>query len=50
MEWRRIAIVMVTTENEHNQVVRALAADAHEYLDKTLRRVFLAREVGDTWL
>ena len=33
-EWRRIAIVMVTTENEHNQVVRALAAGAHEYLIK----------------
>jgi two-component system chemotaxis response regulator CheY len=33
-EWRRIAIVMVTTENEHSQVVRALAAGAHEYLIK----------------
>jgi two-component system chemotaxis response regulator CheY len=33
-EWRRITIVMVTTENEHSQVVRALAAGAHEYLIK----------------
>jgi two-component system chemotaxis response regulator CheY len=33
-EWRRIAICMVTTESERNQVVRALAAGAHEYLIK----------------
>jgi two-component system, chemotaxis family, chemotaxis protein CheY len=33
-DWRRIAIVMVTTENEHSQVVRALAAGAHEYMIK----------------
>lgn len=32
--WRRIAIVMVTTENEQSNVVRALAAGAHEYLIK----------------
>jgi two-component system chemotaxis response regulator CheY len=34
VEWRRIAIIMCTTENEHSQVVRALAAGAHEYLIK----------------
>jgi two-component system chemotaxis response regulator CheY len=33
-EWRRIAIMMVTTENEQSQIVRALAAGAHEYLIK----------------
>jgi two-component system chemotaxis response regulator CheY len=33
-EWRRIAVVMCTTENEHKQVVRALAAGAHDYLIK----------------
>jgi two-component system chemotaxis response regulator CheY len=33
-EWRRITIMMVTTENEQSQVVRALAAGAHEYLIK----------------
>jgi two-component system chemotaxis response regulator CheY len=32
--WRRMAIMMVTTENEPGQVVRALAAGAHEYLIK----------------
>ena len=33
-EWRRITIMMVTTENEQTQIVRALAAGAHEYLIK----------------
>jgi two-component system chemotaxis response regulator CheY len=29
-----ISLVMVTTESEHSQVVRALAAGAHEYVFK----------------
>ncbi len=33
-EWRRITLMMVTTESEHGQLVRALAAGAHEYLIK----------------
>ena len=33
-EWRRIALMMVTTEAEQDQIVRALAAGAHEYLIK----------------
>lgn len=33
-EWRDIALMMVTTESEHGQIVRALAAGAHEYLIK----------------
>lgn len=33
-EWRRLTLMMVTTESEHGQVVRALAAGAHEYLIK----------------
>ncbi|WP_324650481.1 response regulator [Georgenia sp. H159] len=33
-EWRRITLMMVTTESEHEQIVRALAAGAHEYLIK----------------
>ncbi|HTW07788.1 MAG TPA: response regulator [Acidimicrobiales bacterium] len=33
-DWRRVTIVMVTTENAQSQVVRALAAGAHEYLIK----------------
>ncbi|MGN6605564.1 MAG: response regulator [Jatrophihabitans sp.] len=31
---RRMTIMMVTTESEHGQIVRALAAGAHEYLIK----------------
>lgn len=33
-EWRGITLMMVTTESEHDQIVRALAAGAHEYLIK----------------
>ena len=33
-EWRQITLMMVTTESEHSQVVRALAAGAHEYVIK----------------
>ncbi|GIG24638.1 response regulator [Cellulomonas denverensis] len=33
-EWRSITLMMVTTESEHGQIVRALAAGAHEYLIK----------------
>ena len=33
-EFRSMTIMMVTTENEHGQIVRALAAGAHEYLIK----------------
>lgn len=32
--WRGITLMMVTTESEHGQIVRALAAGAHEYLIK----------------
>ncbi len=33
-EWRGVTLMMVTTESEHGQIVRALAAGAHEYLIK----------------
>ena len=33
-EWRSMSLMMVTTESEHDQIVRALAAGAHEYLLK----------------
>ena len=33
-EWRGLTMMMVTTESEHGQIVRALAAGAHEYLIK----------------
>jgi two-component system chemotaxis response regulator CheY len=32
--WRDVSLMMVTTESEHSQIVRALAAGAHEYLIK----------------
>jgi two-component system chemotaxis response regulator CheY len=33
-EWRSMSMMMVTTESEQGQIVRALAAGAHEYLIK----------------
>jgi len=33
-EWRHITLMMVTTESEHGQIVKALAAGAHEYVIK----------------
>ena len=33
-EYRTMTMMMVTTEAEHGQIVRALAAGAHEYLIK----------------
>ena len=32
--WRQVTIMMVTSESEHGQIVRALAAGAHEYVIK----------------
>ena len=32
--WRKVTLMMVTTESEHNQIVKALAAGAHEYVIK----------------
>lgn len=32
--WRDITLMMVTTEGEYGQIVRALAAGAHEYVIK----------------
>ncbi|MCW2581745.1 MAG: Response regulator containing a CheY-like receiver domain and a domain [Klenkia sp.] len=32
--WRQVTLMMVTTESEHGQIVRALAAGAHEYVIK----------------
>jgi two-component system, chemotaxis family, chemotaxis protein CheY len=32
--WRGLTLVMVTTESEQSQIVRALAAGAHEYVIK----------------
>jgi two-component system chemotaxis response regulator CheY len=32
--WRPVTLVMVTSESEQSQIVRALAAGAHEYVIK----------------
>jgi two-component system, chemotaxis family, chemotaxis protein CheY len=32
--WRQVTLMMVTSESEHSQIVRALAAGAHEYVIK----------------
>jgi two-component system chemotaxis response regulator CheY len=32
--YRQMSLMMVTTESEHSQIVRALAAGAHEYVLK----------------
>ena len=42
-EWRQITLMMVTTEGEHAQIVRALAAGAHEYVIKP----FTPDAIGD---
>ena len=33
-DFRQVTLMMVTTESEHGQIVRALAAGAHEYMIK----------------
>jgi len=33
-DWRDVTLMMVTTEGEQDQIVRALAAGAHEYVIK----------------
>jgi two-component system chemotaxis response regulator CheY len=33
-DYRQMTLMMVTTESEHSQIVRALAAGAHEYVLK----------------
>ena len=33
-DYRHMTLMMVTTESEHGQIVRALAAGAHEYVIK----------------
>ena len=43
--WRAVTLMMVTTESEHNQIVRALAAGAHEYLIKPFTPDALAEKL-----
>jgi two-component system chemotaxis response regulator CheY len=43
--WRDITLMMVTTESEHSQIVRALAAGAHEYLLKPFTAQAMAEKL-----
>jgi len=45
-EWRDLTLIMVTTEGEHGQVVRALAAGAHEYVMKPFTPDALASKLA----
>ncbi len=43
---RDIALMMVTTESEHGQIVRALAAGAHEYVIKPFSDEAIAEKLA----
>ena len=43
--WRDITLMMVTTESEYSQIVRALAAGAHEYLIKPFTAQAMAEKL-----
>ena len=45
-QWRGITIVMVTTESEQSQIVRALAAGAHEYVIKPFEEESLIEKLA----
>ncbi len=45
-ELRGISLMMVTTESEHSQIVRALAAGAHEYVIKPFTDEVIAEKLA----
>ena len=45
-EWPDLTLIIVTTEGERDQVVRALAAGAHEYIMKPFTPDALASKLG----
>lgn len=45
-EWRDITLMMVTTESEQSQIVRALAAGAHEYVIKPFTSEVIAEKMA----
>ena len=45
-EWRDISLMMVTTESEQAQIVRALAAGAHEYVIKPFTEEVIAEKLA----
>jgi len=46
LAWRRMAIMMMTTENEHDEIVQALAAGATEYLIKPFTAEVLSHKLS----
>jgi two-component system chemotaxis response regulator CheY len=44
--WRSMTLMMVTSESEHGQIVRALAAGAHEYVIKPFTADALADKLA----
>lgn len=44
--YRQITLMMVTTESEHSQIVRALAAGAHEYVLKPFTDEAISDKLG----
>lgn len=44
--WRSMSLLMVTTESENHQVVRALAAGAHEYVMKPFPPVAIVEKLA----
>jgi two-component system chemotaxis response regulator CheY len=44
--WRSMSLMMVTTESENHQVVRALAAGAHEYMIKPFPAVAVVEKLA----
>ena len=44
-EWRDVTLMMITTESEHGQIVRALAAGAHEYVIKPFTPEAIAQKL-----
>jgi two-component system, chemotaxis family, chemotaxis protein CheY len=44
--FRPISLMMVTTESEHGQIVKALAAGAHEYVIKPFTAEAIAEKIA----
>ena len=44
--WRQVTLMMVTTESEQGQIVKALAAGAHEYVIKPFTPDAIVEKLG----
>jgi two-component system, chemotaxis family, chemotaxis protein CheY len=44
--WRDMTLMMVTTESEASQIVKALAAGAHEYVIKPFTKEAIVEKLG----